>query len=264
MRINSINNDMSNKNNQQSFKGTIDKSLIKYLKEVRTDVLQQQISNNTFATNSTRKADVINTTKYISNIVTKLNKFIKKTHPDTKLVLEPAFSGEKKSLVFVNSKLGTKIKGYQTGRVGYGSVSTNGIGIHEPNIVEPYLKAGYMNELFLRKPEPHQISGLKSLSDWTNSLTDFIKPEKVDEALFDSMIEKMSKKAESTSLIGRAITAHNAKKADKLAEEFGRKPEYTEKFNEIAKSTKAKTELSKKVDASISKEIEELKNIEIK
>lgn len=247
----------------QNFKGSIDKSLINYLKEVRADIVRTKGADSFSKYSEPQNRIVVEAKEIIERVLEKLHAFMEKTHPDTKLILGKAFPNDTRKLIFVNTKLDSKIKGFKTDRLGYGQVNIEGIGIKSPKIEDRSLPDDELKALLGFK-NPHKIESLRELEKWTNSLLMFFKPEVIDRAIFDKMIYKMSQKARSTSLIGRFITKLNASKANKLAEEFGREPVYGENFNRITQAEIGRRKILDDVYNKISKSVEELKNLKIK
>ena len=82
MKVNPIN--ISYQNNNTNFKGTVDKSVYRYLSEVRYDALNRPSSFFLDLTGKKITAESYNKVKVlIENIISKLNSFMDKTHPKT-------------------------------------------------------------------------------------------------------------------------------------------------------------------------------------
>ena len=258
-----VNNYSSANYNKQSFRGSVDKSLLRYLKEVKSDVIKTK-GGSSYTKNPTPFPENIKAAKnLISEVLPKLHEFMAKTHPDTKLVLKLNGAGKTRELYFKNTKLGAEIRGYNpySGVIGCGEVSTKGVGLKKPENIK---EREVLDFIFSSQTQPHSISGLEDLLKWTNSLISYINPKKVDNAIFNKMIQGMEADAEKLSWYGKYRTKKNIEKANKYAEEFGEKPIYKEKFEKIAKSKQISTAKDSQAQSLLDKQLEELKNLEIK
>lgn len=186
-----------------------------------------------------------------------------KTHPNTKLVLKSNYAGKIRELYFKNTKLGAEIRGYNpyAGVIGSGEVTPSGVGLKKPENIK---ERSFDDLFFYTVTLPHGIAGLKDLAEWTNSLVSYINPKKIDNAIFNKMVKGMEKDAEKLSWYGKFKTKKNIKKANKYAEEFGEKPIYKEKFEKIAKLKQISTAKDSQAQSLLDKQLEELKNLEIK
>ena len=98
MQINPIN---SNYQNNTNFKGTVDKSVVRYLKEFRTDALKKR--NGFYAWSN---EDIKMLYEKLPVILNKLNEFMKYFSPDVKLIAEKQCSY--RHLTLKNTQLDTK------------------------------------------------------------------------------------------------------------------------------------------------------------
>ena len=249
--------------NKQSFRGSIDKSLLNYLKEVKSDVIKAKGASVFGKDVTPRPENVVAAKNLISEVLPKLHEFMAKTHPNTKLVLKSNYAGKIRELYFKNTKLGAEIRGYNpyAGVIGSGEVTPSGVGLKKPENIK---ERSFDDLFFYTVTLPHGIAGLKDLSEWTNSLVSYINPKKIDNAIFNKMIKGMEKDAEKLSWYGKFKTKKNVKKANTYAEEFGEKPVYKEKFEKIAREKQLAKEQDLRQQIPIKEKLEELKNLEIK
>ena len=106
MKINSISNCYQNNAN---FKGTVDKSVVRYLDEIRYDALNK--TNSFFESKKVLTADFEKVKPLIEGIMSKLNEFMAKTHPKTKISLFDF--AHNRSIRFENSDLKSFVHGAQ-------------------------------------------------------------------------------------------------------------------------------------------------------
>lgn len=258
-----INNYSRSNYNRQSFNGSIDKSLLNYLKDVKSDVIKTKGAGVLGKNVKPCPENIATTKNLISEILPKLHGFLAKTHPDTKLVLKSNYAGKTRELYFKNTTLGAEIKGYNpyAGVTGCGEVSTNGVGLKKPENIKERKVDDFF---FFSEIRPHNTDGIKDLAAWTNSLVSYINPKKIDNAIFNKMVLNMEKDAENLSLWGKYKTKKNIEKANKYAKEFGEKPIYKEKIEKIVQAKQLSNEKDLKTQSLVDKQLEELENLEIK
>lgn len=259
----SVNNVLKSNCNKQSFKGSVDKSLLNYLKEVKADVINTKGSCSVYEGARPIPANIDATKNLISEILPKLHEFMSKTHPDTKLVLKSNCTGKVRDLYFKNTKLNAEIKGFKSwsGNLGNGEVSPSGVGVKRPERIK---EREVISFIFSSQTQPHNILGLKDLAEWTKSLVTYINPKKVDNAIFNKMVQSMESDAENLTLYGKFKTKRNIKKANEFAEEFGEKPIYKEKFEKIAREKQFSDEKNLTQQDEVNTKIQELEDLEIK
>lgn len=245
MRINSINNQNVN------FNGTVDKSVINYLREVRYDALNKP---NAFFKPSGKNATVetYNEVKVmIENIMTKLNNFMAKTHSKTKILLNDDFY-DKRDIYFENTKLDSKNIGAYFWLNGteeeYGTTDNKGRIL----LKDPKLKN-------FSRDSSHTLKELVNFNKYTVELTENFKPEEIDGALFDTKVTDVVEKAKETAPKSRLQNRTAFYMLDKLSSEFHHEPIYTEMFHQIQEEAYKREEADKPIE--IAKE--ELKNFKI-
>lgn len=248
MKINSISNCYQNKTN---FKGTVDKSVVRYLDEVRYDALNK--TNSFFESKKVLTADFEKVKPLIEGIMSKLNDFMAKTHPKTKISLFDF--APNRSIRFENSDLNTFVQGAHFWLIGseeeYGTVNDKGTIF----LKDPKLKS-------FERASSHTFEELARFDEYTTELTEKINPKAIDGAIFDSKAIDVVKKAEETAPKNRFENRKAFNNLDKLAPKFGREPIYTEQFHIIqALAYKMQEERAKN---PIEQSKEELKNLKIK
>ena len=243
MKILPINSNQNNAN----FKGTVDKSVIRYLDEVRYDALNKSLS---FFRDSNGKistsAEYGKVKIMIEGIMSKLNDFMSKTHSKTNFFLSE-FS-ENRKIRIENQELDTCIMG------GYvwpeDSIDNDDVLLEAPTLSQRY------------KYVAHNINELEFFHDFINKFTEKIKPEDIDGALFDKKVTEVVKKAEETAPKNRFGNRKAFSQLDRLAPKFHRQPIYTEQFHIIqALAYKMQEERAKD---PVEQSKEELKNLKIK
>ena len=247
MKILPINSNQNNAN----FKGTVDKSVVRYLDEIRYDALNK--TNRFFEFEKVSPADYEKVKISIEGIISKLNDFMAKTHSKTKMSL---FNFAPNRYVrFENSDLNTFVQGAQFWLIGseeeYGTVNDKGTVF----LKDPKLES-------FEKTSSHTFEELARFDEYTTELTEKINPKAIDGAIFDSKVKDVVKQAEETAPKNRLENRKAFNNLDKLAPKFGREPIYTEQFHIIqALAYKMQEERAKN---PIEQSKEELKNLKIK
>ena len=249
MKILPINNNQNNTN----FKGTVDKSVVRYLDEVRYNALnrpeaffgkiEKRIAAETYAEVKTM----------IEGIMSKLNDFMSKTHSKTKILINGQLLT--RDICFENTELNSTVPGTNFWSRGtekeYGTVNDKGIIF----LKDPNLKV-------FKKNGSHTFNELERFDKYIAELTAMFAPEEIDGALFDKKVAEVVKKAEETAPKNRFENRLAFNHLDRLAPKFHRKPIYTEQFHIIqALAYKMQEE---RVNNPIEQSKEELKNLKIK
>lgn len=249
-----------NINNNTNFKGSIDKSVYKYLNDIKKQTIKNRYICE-IGVGNTSEESIRKTTDLISEILTKLKSYMEKTQKNTKIALEKSSYKDNLIPVFKNKITNTQIKG--------SSPHTNNLhqyAVYDTYIAlpEPDLKASYNR---YQKPVIHTLDELNSFLRFVNDLSSKCSPERIDFVLFKNMIQDINSK-DGISKIKQFITKKRFEKADKYAREFYHTPMFVEKY----KITQAKNNIiqqqknqaQKIEDAKINKEIEKLNNLKIK
>lgn len=220
MKILPINSNQNNAN----FKGTVDKSVVNYLDEMRFDALNKSLS---FFCDSNGK--IPTTIEYgevkriIEGIMSKLNDFMKKTHSKTKILINHHLIT--RDIRFENTELNSTVLGANSCSLGteeYGTANDKGtIFLKDPNL-----------KVF-EKNGSHTFKELERFDKYIAELTTKFAPEDIDGALFDKKVKEIVEKAEETAPKNRFENRKAFNNLDKLAPKFGREPIYTEQFHII-------------------------------
>lgn len=250
MKILPINSNQNNAN----FKGTVDKSVVRYLNEVRYDALDKPLD---FFCNSSGK--ISTTIEYgkvktmIEGIISKLNDFMSKTHSKTKILINGQLLT--RDICFENTELNSTVPGTNFWSLGtekeYGTVNDKGIIF----LKDPNLKV-------FKKNGSHTFNELEQFDKYIAELTAMFAPEDIDGALFDKKVKEVVEKAEETAPKNRFENRLAFNHLDRLASKFHREPIYTEQFKIIQSLAIKLQEENAKNPVEQSKE--ELKNLKIK
>ena len=240
-----------NNQNNANFRGTVDKSIVGYLNEVRYDALNK--TNSFFESKKVSMADFEKVKPLIEGIMSKLNEFMAKTHPKTKISLFDF--AHNRSIRFGNSDLKSFVHGAQFWLNGteeeYGTVNDKGTVF----LKDPKINAFDRNN-------SHTFKELVRFDEYTTELTEKINPKAIDGAIFDSKAIDVVKQAEETAPKNRLENRKAFNNLDKLAPKFHRQPIYTEQFHIIqALAYKMQEERAKD---PVEQSKEELKNLKIK
>lgn len=240
--------------NKANFKGTVDKSVVKYLDEVRHDALNKSLSffrdSNGKIPTSIEYGEV---KRIIEGIMSKLNDFMSKTHSKTKILINGQLLT--RDICFENTELNSTVPGTNFWSLGtekeYGTVNDKGIIF----LKDPNLKV-------FKKNGSHTFNELERFDKYIAELTAMFAPEDIDGALFDKKVKEVVKKAEDTAPKNRFENRLAFNHLDRLASKFHREPIYTEQFK-IIQSLAIKLQ-EEKANLSIEQSKEELKNLKIK
>ena len=249
MKILPISNNYKNNTN---FKGTVDKSVVRYLDEIRYDAVNKPDS---FFRGTKITAETYPKIKsMIESITSKLNDFMAKTHSKTKISLNDVFY-DQRDIYFENTELNSRILGarFWLARTEkeYGTVNDKGVIF----LSDPKLKR-------FNKNSSHTLEELVRFNKYTTELTEMLVPEDIDSALFDKKVTEVVKQAEETAPKNRFENRKAFNHLDRLAPKFHREPIYTEQFHIIqALAYKMQEENAKN---PIEQNKEELKNLKIK
>ena len=176
--------------NKTNFKGTVDKSVVRYLNEVRYNALnrpeaffgkiEKRIAAETYAEVKTM----------IEGIMSKLNDFMSKTHSKTKILINGQLLT--RDICFENTELNSTVPGTNFWSLGtekeYGTVNDKGIIF----LKDPNLKV-------FKKNGSHTFNELERFDKYIAELTAMFAPEDIDGALFDKKVKEVVEKAEETA-----------------------------------------------------------------
>ena len=164
-----------------TFKGTVDKSLIEYTKLISDS-----------AKYTPKKMELVN--KTINQILTRLQTFMLKTSKKTTLFLEESnirftdiCDQALYSLYFKNSKYNTKVRAHRpdfTIKDSTPMISQNGIRIVSPTLYGQNAK--YTGLAFQYYDKIEVENNLSELDNWSKELVKNVNPEELDKYLTDS------------------------------------------------------------------------------
>ena len=246
MKILSINNNQ----NKTNFKGAVDKSVVRYLDEVKYDAVNKPDS---FFRGTKITAETYTEIKsMIESIISKLKDFMSKTHSKTKILINGQLLT--RDICFENTELNSTVLGTNFWSLGtekeYGTVNDKGIIF----LKDPNLKV-------FKKNGSHTFNELERFDKYVAELTAMFTPEDIDGALFDKKVTEVVKHAEETAPKNRLENRRSFNNLDKLAQKFHRTPIYTEQFNIIQALAYKMQEEKAKNPVELSKE--ELRNLKI-
>ena len=245
MRVNPINSSYQDNTN---FNGTVDKSVYRYLNEVRYDALNKPSSFFLDSTGKKITAESYDKVKVlIENIMSKLNSFMEKTHPKTNLFLTEM--ANERNIRIENKALDTCImSGYDWPK---DSIKDDSVIRYAPKF--PARLDGI---------RCHSFSDLQALNGFVEELDKKIDPKEIDSALFEKKVAEVVKNAEETAPKNRFENRMAFSNLDKLAPKFHKEPVYMERFGIIQSlATKLK---EGKANISLEQSKEDLKNLKIK
>lgn len=239
--------------NKANFRGTVDKSVVGYLNEVRYNALNRPESFFGKIEKRITAETYTEVKTMIEGILSKLDDFMSKTHSKTKILINGQLLT--RDICFENTELNSTVPGTNFWSLGtekeYGTVNDEGIIF----LKDPNLKV-------FKKNGSHTFNELERFDKYIAELTTMFAPEEIDGALFDKKVAEVVKKAEETAPKNRLENRRSFNNLDRLAPKFHRAPIYTEQFHIIqALAYKMQEERAKN---PIEQSKEELKNLKIK
>lgn len=192
--------------NRPNFKGTVDDS-------VKTQVfneLKNYFKSETFvASNKKESVDTaqLKTMSEISrNAIRKLNAFMKKCHPDTKLIYDKKNCTNNRFRI-INKKMTDNILPFQKN---YGIYISRPVPIYESgiDIEEPNMNAYGTG------------SSIKDFSNFVEKLTSELTPQDIDKALLEKGKKELLSLIKKPTFIRTIKAKQKAKKLEKLANEL--------------------------------------------
>lgn len=200
-----------------NFKGTVDDSV----KKVVFKDLKDYCEHETFIANNTeRPLDTTNLktmSEIARNAIKKLEVFMKKCHPDTKIVYNEK-SCTKNHYRIINPKITDSIIRFEQDKSG--SFFSQPIGVYGKriDIDEPNMAGwGYADSI-------------KSFSAFVEKITNNINPKDIDKALLESGKNELLELIKKPTFVKNIKAKLKAKKLEKIAKELG--------FNDFAQDIK--------------------------
>ena len=172
-----------NRNNEQNinvqFKGTIDKSVTKYLNQVRNDIIKTQKDDNLFGLSTIKE-----TKEAISNIMNRLKTFMSQTNDETTLILKKTKTtptgSELSQLKFKDKKSGVEIPANiliepKTARIEF---------FNPPlDVTTKPASDSFFRRLFGLRGKHKDNSELQKMDIWSMRLKNRVQPKSIDIAL---------------------------------------------------------------------------------
>ena len=170
-------------NNNVQFKGTIDKSVTKYLNEVRKDVISTQKKKSNFDVNIVKE-----TKNAISNIMKRLKAFMSQTNEETTLILKKTRTTETGTklgrLMFKDTRTGAEIsadtiKTPKTALFLRNQKETIKLSPEMEYKIKPENDNIFLNILGVRGKHKN-IDDLKIMEEWSKNLREEVPPAVID------------------------------------------------------------------------------------
>ena len=202
MQISPINSNYQT--NNTNFKGTVDKSVVKYFKEFQKDAIKRK------SPNEWKTADIEHLTAKLPVILQQLKDFMAKLHPDTKLVVVKRCSWRDWSLY--NTKLKTCT---------LANFEDPGEFIHSFKARRHHIED---------KKQWHDDMEFQKVEELVKQL---IKndPKEIDKRIFDNYISSIANDASNAGFFKDFSINRRIEKAQKYSKEFGVENVNLEKIN---------------------------------
>jgi len=183
-------------NNNVQFKGTIDKSVTNYLKEVRKDIIKTKKNDKLFGLDTIKE-----TKEAISNIMTRLKAFMSQTNEETTLILKKTKTTSKgegiSELRFKDNNTSAEISACTIIQPKMGKIPPKIIDVFFPplEITTKPASDSIVGELFGLRGRHTHTRELQQMDTWSKNLTDKVHPTIVDIALHKKFIAEQEMKS---------------------------------------------------------------------
>ncbi len=235
MNVQPINMSTPQHNSQPTFKGYVDKPVVKLIEGLTQMSMDKIVQKANLANEQVDVKKLQQIKAFEKSTLKKFELYMSFLHEKTILT----FNKTRERLVIRNKELGTEVNfvRYQT--------SSDETGKLEPFFERIEAYAPNLNS---------QDATLENFGNLANILYTAPAKADVDKFLFQKFIKRISKQAEKTSFFAGFTTKRNAKKADKLAPEFYHPFGWTEKLTKIREDAiQRKKEAKKLVKANARK-----------
>ena len=202
MQISPINSNYQTKNT--NFKGTVDKSVVKYFKEFQKDAIRRKLPNEW------KTADIEHLTAKLPVILQQLKDFMAKLHPDTKLVVEKRCNWRDWSLYNTKLKTCTLANFEDPGEFIYSFKA------RKRHIDD---KKQWHDDMEFQKVEELVKQLIKN------------DPKEIDKRIFDNYISSIANDASNAGFFKDFSINRRIEKAQKYSKEFGVENVNLEKIN---------------------------------
>lgn len=217
-------------NNRPSFKGYVDRSVIDLINHATANSINSVVKKANTNNSKVNTTELLELKNFGTNIIIKLTNFMKKFHKDTTLIVED------RGLHIANSELGTKLS-FNSGNdsKNSGKIFQTLIDIKDP--ASNMKMRGVYREI---DTERLTLTDLENLDNFANQTRALVDADAVDKQLFQNFTDAIALDAKKTSLLGKIKLLINARKADKVAAEFGGTPDWKTRLTTIREEALAK------------------------
>ena len=241
--INAAPHNNSQRSAQISFNGCVDKSFIKLIDAATQNSIKQVVDMFNHNVEKIEPAEIRRIKSIGENTKELIKEVMNRFHPKTVLTTNG------KESIIKNTATDTKLH-----FISFSNCSTDTgipcdglIDIFEPVYSMP--KGVEQNDINYGMTDLSKLnySHLEQLQRFVQKLAKIGDPQLIDGALFDQLSKKIVKKAGKLNIFDRLFVGLKAKKADKLAPEFGRSVGWVEKVKTIQAEAKKKSVIKKVV-----------------
>lgn len=257
MNISAINAAPHNNNQrsaQISFNGYVDKSFIKLIDAATQNSIKQVVDMFNHNVENIEPAEIRRIKSIGENTKELIKEVMNRFHPKTVLTTNGRES------IIKNTATDTKLH-----FISFSNCSTDTgipcdglIDIFEPVYSMP--KGVELNDMNYGMTDLSKLnySHLEQLQRFAQKLAKIGDPQLIDGALFDLLSKKIVKKAGKLNIFDRLFVGLKAKKADKLAPEFGRSVGWVEKVKSIRAEARKQSAIKKVVTVENKKIAEQI------
>lgn len=257
MNISAINAAPHNKNQrsaQISFNGYVDKSFIKLIDAATQNSIKQVVDMFNHNVEKIEPAEIRRIKSIGENTKELIKEVMNRFHPKTVLTTNGRES------IIKNTATDTKLH-----FISFSNCSTDTgipcdglIDIFEPVYSMP--KGVELNDMNYGMTDLSKLnySHLEQLQRFAQKLAKIGDPQLIDGALFDQLSKKIVNKAGKLNIFDRLFVGLKAKKADKLAPEFGRSVGWVEKVKSIRAEARKQSAIKKVVTVENKKIAEQI------
>ncbi len=241
--INAAPHNNSKRSAQISFNGCVDKSFIKLIDAATQNSIKQVVDMFNHNVEKIEPAEIRRIKSIGENTKELIKEVMNRFHPKTVLTTNG------KESIIENTATDTKLR-----FINFSSCSTDTgipcdglIDIFEPVYSMP--KGVERSDINYGMTDLSKLdySHLEQLQSFVQKLAKIGDPQLIDGALFDQLSKKIVKKAGKLNIFDRLFVGLKAKKADKLAPEFGKPTGWVEKVKSIRAEAKKQSAIKKVV-----------------